>query len=92
MREAIFLSYSEMEHQVAFPILVFLKIHLFYFTYINVHVCISHECLCLRREEECYRSLGTGTTDDCESSCGCWEPNLSLLLEQQVPLNAEPSH
>lgn len=47
MREAIFLSHAEMEHHVAFPILVFLKIHLFYFTYVSVHVCISHECLCL---------------------------------------------
>lgn len=36
MREAMFLSHSEMEHQVAFPSLVFLNIHLFCFTYLNI--------------------------------------------------------
>lgn len=43
MREAMFLSHSETEHQVAFPSLLFLNIHLFCFTYMN----IFHTCMCM---------------------------------------------
>jgi len=36
-------------------------------------------------------SSGTGVTDDCELSCGCWELNLRPLVEQPMLLTAEPS-
>jgi hypothetical protein len=37
------------------------------------------------------RFPGTGVTDGCELSFGCWESNLDPLEEQPVPLTAEPS-
>jgi hypothetical protein len=42
-------------------------------------------CLC-----EGVRSPGTGVTDNCELSCGCWDLNLGPLEEQPVLL--ELSH
>lgn len=46
---------------------------------------------CPQRSEECVRSLGTGGTDGCESSFGCWELSLGLLEEQPMTLTTEPS-
>lgn len=37
------------------------------------------------------RGPGTGTTDGCESSRGCWDSNLSPLQEQQALLTTQPS-
>ena len=34
---------------------------------------------------------GTGVTNSCELSCGCWELNLGPLEEQSVLLTAESS-
>ena len=35
------------------------------------------------------RTPGTGVTDSCELSCGCWELNPGPLEEQLVLLTAE---
>lgn len=37
------------------------------------------------------RSPATGVVDGCESTCGCWEPNPSRLVKQNVFLTAEAS-
>jgi hypothetical protein len=37
------------------------------------------------------RSPGTGVTDSCELSCGCWELNPDSLEEQLVLLTTESS-
>ena len=37
------------------------------------------------------RFPGTGVTDSCELSCGCWELNLGPLGKQPVLQTAEPS-
>ena len=37
------------------------------------------------------RPSGAEVIDGCEPPCGCWEPNLGPLQEQQVLLRAEPS-
>lgn len=48
-------------------------------------------CLYVHHEsEEGVRCSGTGVSDDCESPCGCWEPNLGPLEEQPVLLTIEP--
>jgi hypothetical protein len=36
------------------------------------------------------RSPGTGVTNRCDLSCGCWELNLGHLEEQPVLLTIEP--
>ena len=41
-----------------------------------------------QKPEKSIRASGTGVTDHCEPSCGCWELNLGLLKKQ--PLTAEP--
>ena len=46
-----------------------------------LHVCLY----------EGVRSPGTGDTDSCELTCGCWELNPGPLKEQPVPITAEPS-
>lgn len=40
--------------------------------------------------EEGIRSPGTGITDNCEQSRGCYELNLGPLQEQQAFLSTEP--
>lgn len=54
---------------------------------------------CPWRSEKGSRSSGTKDPDGCESSCGCWEWNPSLLLDSRlaarlakVLLLVEPSH
>jgi hypothetical protein len=42
--------------------------------------------VCLR---EGVGSSGTGVTDSCEPSCGCWELNLDPLKEEPVRLAVE---
>ena len=43
---------------------------------------VYHMCACCpRRSEEALRPLGTGITDSCAPSCGCWEQNPSPLEE-----------
>ena len=37
------------------------------------------------------RSSGTGVTNSCELTCGCWQLNLDPLEEQPVFLTTEPS-
>lgn len=52
-----------------------------------LHTCVYHVCvLCFRRSEEIIRYPGNGVENDCKSPHGGWEPNLSLLQEQQVLL------
>jgi len=45
----------------------------------------------LRKDREGHRIPGIGVTDSCEPLCGCWESNWSLLEEQPVLLNTDPS-
>lgn len=56
--------------------------------YLILHVWLC--CLCLV-PEEVLAPPGTGVTDGCEVSCGCWKSNLGLLQEQSVLLTAEVS-
>jgi hypothetical protein len=42
--------------------------------FLHVLVFCMHVCLC-----EGIRSFGTGITDWCELSCGCWELSLGPL-------------
>ena len=62
----------------------FKDLFLFYvyrcFTHKSVHCCVQD----LRRPEEAVRSSGTGVTDSCGLSCGCWESNPGPLEEQLV--------
>lgn len=44
-----------------------------------------------QRPEVGIRSPGTGITEDYELPCGCWNPNLDPLQEQQRILTTEPS-
>ena len=48
-------------------------------------MCVYTLCVCLVPIEFRIgvRSPGTGVTDSCELSCGCWELKLSPLEEQQ---------
>jgi hypothetical protein len=48
-------------------------------------------CLCTTELEEGIESPGTGFTDGCEPSFGCWELNLGPLEEQPVSLTTELS-
>jgi hypothetical protein len=45
-----------------------------------------HICLC-----ESYGTSGTGVTDSCVLSCGCWELNSGPLEEQPVLFTVKPS-
>ena len=40
---------------------------------------------------EVVRSPGTGITDSCELSCGCWDLNLGSLKNKPMFLTAKPS-
>ena len=46
---------------------------------------------CPQRPEKATEFPGTGVTDGCEPTCGCWELNLGPLKEQPVLLSADPS-
>ena len=54
-------------------------------------------CLCTMflpcpwRSEVGVRASGSRVADSCEPLCGCWEPNLGPLKEQQVFSTAKPS-
>ena len=48
-------------------------------------VCL-HVCLC-RHQNRASDLAGTGVTDHCELSCGCWEWNPAPLQEQPVLLS-----
>lgn len=37
------------------------------------------------------QGAGTSITNGCESSCGCWDSNLSPLQEQQALFTTQPS-
>ena len=57
-------------------------------------VCMSvHHVMCLVPEEvrQSVSFSKTRVTDGWELLCGCWEPNLVPLEEQQVFLPAEPT-
>lgn len=55
--------------------------------YACLHVCLCTICMqCPWTSEDGVRSPGTGFTGGCELSCGCWDPNLGPLQEQQVVL------
>lgn len=49
------------------------------------YVCVPVHARCWRRPEEGGSSLGTGVTNTCESSYGCWDWNPTPLLEQKCP-------
>lgn len=52
---------------------------------------VYHMCACCpRRSEEALRPLGTGITDSCAPSSGCWKQNPSPL-EEQVLITTELS-
>lgn len=57
-----------------------------------VRVCVCGYELCRSSQglEESVRSPGTGVSDSCEPTCGCWEWT-HLLQGQEVLLNTEPS-
>lgn len=60
---------------------------------ICLHACmyVPHMCVwCPWKPEEGVRTLGTGITDGCEPLCGCREPKLCSLEEQQGLFIAEP--
>ena len=46
---------------------------------------------CPQRPEKATEFPGTGVTDGCDPTCGCWELNLGPLKEQPVLLSADPS-
>lgn len=77
-------------------LIMFLHIYLLYLLFYahvyfaNGYECVLCACLVLRRSEKGVRSLGTGVTDGCWFSCGCWG-SLGPLEEQQAPLTASPS-
>jgi hypothetical protein len=52
---------------------------IFYFMSVGVTTCMQ------------FSSTGTEVTDGLEPPCGCWEPRLGPMQEQQVPLTTEPS-
>lgn len=52
---------------------------------------VHHVQTVSRRPEKDTGSHGTGITDGCKLTCGCWELNLGHLQEQPVLLSAEPS-
>lgn len=57
-------------------------------TYKYIYIHIYEHCMNiwdLLRPEEGVESVGTGITDSCEPSCGCWGLNTGSLQEQQVP-------
>lgn len=61
---------------------------IFVYVYFYLYVCVCAQCACLVTiwVREDFRSPGTGATDVCKSSCGCWELNLGSIREQQVLL------
>lgn len=73
--------------------------HTYYFSFIcfmYMHVwptCNMYHThgWCLQRPRKGIRYPGTGVTKGCELLCGCWDPYLNPLQEQQVFLTSEPT-
>ena len=57
--------------------------------YVLLHMYYTTFMQCPKMQEEAIVSPGTGVTDSCELSCGCWKLNLGPLEAQQLLLTTE---
>lgn len=82
------------------PVWQYLLINKSFFLNIYFSLCVWVFCLSACMLPQVYRvpaevreglkSPETGVTEDCELPCGCWEPSLGPLQEQQKLLTIEP--